>query len=337
MNSRCTAFRSSHQAQLALPSSEAQRTRHSTLPGTSPDWDWTALGPRTQHPGPDFQHSQNISETLWSIHGMKSAKQRKSIQSSQGNLEHTWTQLLSVRPGPQTFKPYVVPLTSGVETELVHHVLGQTWEVAVFFIRASPGELVLAEVAAVAEAAGRVWFNCARLWRHIDEEADMNRHSMNTDTVPTVVLRCVVVYQRPAGVGIPAATHWHVKALQVVERLHVVVVGHQAGDVNGAEVTSISLRQSTPRPSAPGKKGHAKVTPEHSWNQGRRQGFGGKMWHWAPSPTTTGTPCSCSSHPSRTQRTQAKLHPSLPFQPSCLVSHRKWQTHCTQGDWSAVA
>lgn len=137
---------------------------------------------------------------------MKPEKHRRSLKSSQGNLQ-TRTQVPSVRPATQTFKPYVVPLTSGVQMELVHHVLGESREVAVFFICASPGELVLAEVVAVAEAAGRVWFYCARLRRHIREEADMNGHSVHTGTVPTVVLRGVVLYQQPAAVDIHAATH----------------------------------------------------------------------------------------------------------------------------------
>lgn len=86
------------------------------------------------------------------------------------------------------------------------------------------------------------------------------------DTLPTVVLRCVFFYQQPAGAGVLAAAEGHVEALQVVERLHVVVIRHQAGDVNGAEVTSINLRQSTPHLPAPRKEGHAKVTPEHICN-----------------------------------------------------------------------
>lgn len=177
MNACFTAFRSSHQLQLTLPSSESQRTSHSTPPSIRPDWDWSALGPNTPHPGPDFHRSQSNSETLCSGHEMKSEKQRQSFRRSQERLQ-TQTQLLSVRPGTQPFKPYLVPLTSGVVMELEQHVLGQSREVAVFFIRASPGEVVAAEVVAEAEAAGRVWFNC--LWRHIQEEADMNRHSVNT-------------------------------------------------------------------------------------------------------------------------------------------------------------
>lgn len=59
----------------------------------------------------------------------------------------------------QTFKSYVVPLTSGVVTELVHHMFGQGHAIAVFFVRASPGELVAGGDVAEAEAAGRVGFN----------------------------------------------------------------------------------------------------------------------------------------------------------------------------------
>lgn len=95
---------------------------------------------------------------------------------------HTHTQLLSVRPGTQTFQTDIVPLTLGVVMELVLHVLAQSCEMAVLFIRAPPGEVVAADAVAEAEAAGRVGFNCACLRRHVDEEADLSRHSMNTDT-----------------------------------------------------------------------------------------------------------------------------------------------------------
>lgn len=84
MSSRSTAFRrGAHQVQLAQSSSEAQGTSRSTAPcrrpvGPVPDWDWTALGPCTQHPGPDFHQSQSKSETLWSVHALKSEKQRQS-------------------------------------------------------------------------------------------------------------------------------------------------------------------------------------------------------------------------------------------------------------------
>lgn len=140
--------------------------------------------------------------------------------------------------------------------ELVLHVLAQSCETAGFFIRAPPGEVVAAGVVAEAEAAGRVGFNCACLRRRVDEEADLSRHSMNTQThtLPTVVLRCVFFDQQPAGVCILAAAERHLKALQVVERLQVVLVRHQAGDVDGAEAASINLRQSTPRRPAPGNQ-----------------------------------------------------------------------------------
>lgn len=68
-----------------------------------------------------------------------------------------------------------------VEAELVPNVLGQTRVFAVRFVRAPPGEVVAAGVSGEAEAAGRVEFNCTRSQRHIDEEADRKRHSMNTD------------------------------------------------------------------------------------------------------------------------------------------------------------
>lgn len=111
------------------------------------------------------------------------------------------------------------------------------------------------------------------LTAHVYEGTFMERQTgtdtawTQTDRLPTVVLRCVIFYKQPAGVCIVGATEWHFKALQVVERLHVAVIRHQAGDVSRAEMTSINLRQLTPHLSAPGKKGHPKVTPEHTCNR----------------------------------------------------------------------
>lgn len=81
----------------------------------------------------------------------------------------------------QTFTSYIALLTPGVVPELVQHVPGQVRESLIFFIRASPGEVVVGGVVAEAEAAGRVGFNYTCSRRHIHEEADRNQHSENTE------------------------------------------------------------------------------------------------------------------------------------------------------------
>lgn len=85
-------------------------------------------------------------------------------------------------------------------------------------------------------------------------------------TLPTVPLRLVFIYQQSAGAGDVTAAKRHIVEIEVVELQHVVVVGHQAGDVSGAEVPSLNLLQATPRLSAQGQKGHAKVTRQDICN-----------------------------------------------------------------------
>lgn len=67
---------------------------------------------------------------------------------------------LGVRPGMQTFPSYIALLTSGVVPDLVQHVAAHGQELAVFFIHACPGEVVVGGVVALVETAGRVGFNC---------------------------------------------------------------------------------------------------------------------------------------------------------------------------------
>lgn len=72
---------------------------------------------------------------------------------------------------------------------------------------------------------------------------------------PTVFLRCVFFYQEAAGAEDVAATEEDFECLRVIKGRHVVVIlRHQAGGVDGAEVTSINLRHATPCLSAQGEK-----------------------------------------------------------------------------------
>lgn len=77
--------------------------------------------------------------------------------------------------------------------------------------------------------------------------------------LPTVCLRCVIFYQQAAGAGDVTAAEEDVECLCVVKGHRVVIVivivpRHQAGGVDGAEVTSINLRHATPCLSARGGK-----------------------------------------------------------------------------------
>lgn len=137
----------------------------------SPIWDLIGAGP-------DLGTILNARDQVFITH--------RTVQILCGdfmgwNLRQKQCLKKSVHPGMQTFKSYVVPLTSGVVTELVHHIFGQEHAIAVFFIRASPGEVVVGGHAAEVEAAWRVGFNYTCWWRHVHEEANMNQRSRNTD------------------------------------------------------------------------------------------------------------------------------------------------------------
>lgn len=69
-------------------------------------------------------------------------------------------------------------------------------------------------------------------------------------------MRCVFFYQQAAGAEDVTATEEDFECLRVVKgRRVVIILRHQAGGVDGAEVTSINLRHATPCLSVQGEKG----------------------------------------------------------------------------------
>lgn len=83
-----------------------------------------------------------------------------------------------------------------------------------------------------------------------------NTARTQNQALPTVCLRCVFFYQQAAGAEDVTATEEDFECLRVVKGRRVVIIPrHQAGGVDGAEVTSINLCHATPCLSAQGEKG----------------------------------------------------------------------------------
>lgn len=83
-----------------------------------------------------------------------------------------------------------------------------------------------------------------------------NTARTQNQALPTVCMRCVFFYQQAAGAEDITATEEDIEFLRVVKGRHVVMIlRHQAGGVDGAEVTSINRRHATPCLSDQGEKG----------------------------------------------------------------------------------
>lgn len=83
-----------------------------------------------------------------------------------------------------------------------------------------------------------------------------NAARTQNQALPTVCLRRVFFYQQAAGADDVTATEEDFECLRVVKgQREVVLPGHQAGGVDGAEVTSVDLRHATPCLSAQGEEG----------------------------------------------------------------------------------
>lgn len=83
-----------------------------------------------------------------------------------------------------------------------------------------------------------------------------NTARTQNQALPTVCVRRVFFYQQAAGAEDVTAAEEDLECLRVIKGRHeVIILGHQAGGVDGAEVTSINLRHATPCVSAQGEKG----------------------------------------------------------------------------------